>query len=114
MGSQTQESRDKPEIQSGIVVTRALPRPRSENAYRIEKGIEVPAIRDISPSVVLTYSSHAGNDIAGVGWRLDATSSIVRTGADGGVSGPSIPQIARKTPSSPSEPRMSDQQRDEQ
>lgn len=53
--------------------------------FHSKVSIEVPAIRGVAPTVEITYSSHAGNDIAGVGWRLNATSSIARTGSRGGV-----------------------------
>ncbi|MDP4510323.1 FG-GAP-like repeat-containing protein [Nonomuraea turcica] len=47
--------------------------------------IRVPAFHGLEPSVALDYDSARGNGEVGVGWRLRAGSSIVRSGAGGAL-----------------------------
>jgi Salmonella virulence plasmid 65kDa B protein len=54
-------------------------------AYETTLPIEVPAFHGLEPAVALSYSSGRGNDIAGVGWKLHATSYVVRSGFRGGA-----------------------------
>jgi len=54
-------------------------------AYATTVPMDVPSFRGLEPRIALSYSSRAGNGIAGVGWRLDASSYIVRSAVGGGV-----------------------------
>lgn len=53
--------------------------------YHTSIPIEVPTLRGVAPSVALSYAANAPNGIAGVGWSLDASSVIARTGPRGGL-----------------------------
>lgn len=47
--------------------------------------IDVPTLRGITPTVRLAYAASAPSGTAGVGWSLDASSVIARTGPRGGL-----------------------------
>jgi RHS repeat-associated protein len=57
----------------------------ADGSFATEVAIEVPALRGTAPSIGLRYTSTGGNGVAGVGWTLDAGSTIVRTGLRGGI-----------------------------
>lgn len=46
---------------------------------------EVPAYRELTPGIGLSYGSNAGNSVVGVGWRLDGLSAIERSRPRNGV-----------------------------
>jgi len=46
-----------------------------------------PAVRDLAPSLSLSYNSNVGNGIAGVGWNLSGLSAISRCAATVATSG---------------------------
>jgi Salmonella virulence plasmid 65kDa B protein/FG-GAP-like repeat len=48
-------------------------------SYGTSVSIEVPPFHEIAPTVRLVYDSSAGNGPLGMGWRLEAGSSITRT-----------------------------------
>jgi RHS repeat-associated protein len=50
----------------------------SNGSYETTIAIEVPEFHGIEPRVALTYHSGSGNGPVGVGWRLLASSAIVR------------------------------------
>jgi Salmonella virulence plasmid 65kDa B protein len=54
-------------------------------AYRTDVRVEVPAFRGLEPRIGFSYNSRAANGVAGVEWRLDASSYIVRAGPAGAV-----------------------------
>ncbi len=71
-----------------LVCCAALARPAyadvtAGGAYTTSVNVEVPAFGELTPTVALTYSSDAGNGVAGIGWSLDSTSYIVRSGPHG-------------------------------
>ena len=54
-------------------------------AFTTEIGVEVLPFHGIEPTVGLSYNSQTGNGVVGVGWHLQATSTIVRGSSGGGV-----------------------------
>jgi hypothetical protein len=54
-------------------------------AFTNSVPITVPSFHGLEPHVSLEYDSSAGNGEAGVGWRLSAGSSIVRSGVRGSL-----------------------------
>lgn len=47
----------------------------------------LPGIKDIAPNISLSYSSQAGNGIAGWGWNIDGLSSITRISSSKSIDG---------------------------
>ena len=70
----------------GVLLGSAHPRAEVDEsgAYTIEVPIEVPDFHGLEPDVRLAYNSTRGNDIAGMGWTLQASSYIVRGSEKGG------------------------------
>ncbi len=54
-------------------------------AFTTSVRFEVPAFRELTPGIGLSYSSSSGNSLVGVGWRLDGLSVIERARPRGGV-----------------------------
>ena len=75
---------------AGLVVLCAATAARADvtgsGDFQTSVPIDVPTMRGVSPTVRLAYAANAPNGIAGVGWSLDATSAISRTGPRGGLS----------------------------
>lgn len=56
-----------------------------DGAYVDAIGIEVPPFHGLAPSISLSYDSRRGNGFVGVGWSLNAGSTIARVSADRGT-----------------------------
>ncbi|MGN6869264.1 MAG: FG-GAP-like repeat-containing protein [Solirubrobacteraceae bacterium] len=75
-------------IAGAVALTVAQPATAAVDAfgsYGTSVPIDVPPFHDIAPSVRLVYDSSAGNGPVGMGWRLEAGSSITRTSAGRGA-----------------------------
>ena len=59
--------------------------PTSMGSFTHSIDIAVPGFRGLEPHVSLDYDSSGGNGPVGVGWRLQAGSSIVRSGPHGSL-----------------------------
>ncbi|GIE94647.1 FG-GAP-like repeat-containing protein [Paractinoplanes rishiriensis] len=56
-----------------------------DGAYRHGLSLDVPSFHGLEPQVGISYSSAAGNDLAGWGWSLTGDSTIERTSRGRGV-----------------------------
>jgi RHS repeat-associated protein len=56
-----------------------------QGSFATSLAIEAPPFHGIEPHVVLSHDSAKGNGLVGVGWRLEAGSTITRAGRHGGT-----------------------------
>jgi RHS repeat-associated protein len=56
-----------------------------DGTFSTSVPVAVPAFHGIEPSIGLSYDSARPDGLVGMGWRLDATSYVARTGAHGGA-----------------------------
>src|SRR4051812_14994546 len=56
-----------------------------QGSFSTSLAIEAPPFHGIEPRVVLGHDSAQGNGLVGVGWRLEAGSTITRAGRHGGA-----------------------------